>query len=87
MIKRMLYQLKKLFNIKTGEFEDANLFYEEVYLQIKRAKSRAKLRQAAKELVKLDKVTREKYGNPTWMRNRNHTLKMLWILKFNKLKR
>lgn len=87
MLNRTLFWLKKLFNLKTQKFEDVNVLYEHTYRQIKKANTRKALRKTIKLMYKLDKLTKESYNNPLWMRNRNKTLKMLWILKFNNLKK
>ena len=85
MFKRTLYQLMKLFNIRKPKYGDVNSLYEKAHRQIKNANSRFKLKKALRTLEDLDNITHEQYNNPTWMRNRNHTLKMLWFLKYNRM--
>lgn len=90
MFRIIIYRIKKLFTglyrYENRKFDDSNSLYELTYNKIKKSKNLYQLYSARKYLYKLDELTLSKYPKVVWMRNRNHTLKLLWVLKYNRFK-
>lgn len=89
MWRIIIYRIKKLFTglyrYENRKFDDANALYDLAHNKIIKAKYPYQLYAAKKYLYELDKLTKTKYPKLLWMKNRNHTLKMLWVIKHNKL--
>ena len=91
MWRILIYRIKKLFTglyrYENRKFDDSNSLYELAYNKIKNAKYVYDLQHAKKYLYELDELTISKYPKVMWMKNRNNTLKMLWVLKYTRLKK
>jgi hypothetical protein len=83
MIATIMNWLKRTF--WRERYDDVNELYLKTFQVIKFADNKIKLKKSYLLLEKLEKMTFEKYNNPSWMINRNNTLKLLWLQKFRRL--
>jgi hypothetical protein len=79
--KNIIDWFKKVFI----RHDDIDQLYLLTYHAIKSANTKFKLKKSYILLQKLEEVTFMQYNNPSWMINRNTTLKLLWLQKFRRL--